>query len=122
MKDDANSPVVVIGAGIVGLSTAIWLARAGRPDTLIDRDGAGHDNAASYGNAGVLAACSVAPVTAPGLAAKGPGILLTPDFPVFLRWQYLPRLTTRQAGDAMLTRIWTSSSSSTLTVLPLFTI
>ncbi len=82
--------VVVIGAGIIGVSTGIWLRRAGIPVTLIDRSGPGQ--ATSYGNAGVLAACSVTPVTAPGLIGKAPRMLMNPDFPLFMRWSYLPRL------------------------------
>lgn len=81
---------VVIGAGIVGVSAAIWLRRAGVAVTLIDRLGPGKGT--SHGNAGVLAACSVAPVTAPGLVAKAPGMLASRDFPLFLRWSYLPKL------------------------------
>ena len=82
--------VVVIGAGIVGVSTAIWLRRAGADVTLVDRAKPG--TGTSHGNAGVLAACSMVPVTAPGLARKAPGMLLDRDFPLFLRWSYLPRL------------------------------
>jgi glycine/D-amino acid oxidase-like deaminating enzyme len=82
--------VVVIGAGIAGVSTAIWLRRSGHEVTLIDRAEPGQGT--SYGNAGVLAACSVAPVTAPGLIGKAPGMLFNPDYPLFLRWSYLPRL------------------------------
>ena len=59
---------------------------------MIDRNAIGDESAASFGNAGVLAACSVAPVTAPGLALKGPGLLMDPNFPLFLRWSYLPKL------------------------------
>ena len=84
--------VVVIGAGIVGVSTAIWLRRKGADVTIVDRNAPGDDRATSYGNAGVLAACSVAPVTAPGLVLKGPRMALDPNFPLFLRWSYLPRL------------------------------
>ena len=90
----AVSPhVVVSGAGVVGVSTAIWLRRAGISVTIVDRVEAGTSAATSYGNAGVLAACSVAPVTAPGLVRKSPGMLFNPDFPLFLRWSYLPKLT-----------------------------
>ncbi|MEM9578596.1 MAG: FAD-dependent oxidoreductase [Pseudomonadota bacterium] len=85
-------PVVVIGAGIVGLSTAIWLARLQQAVTLIDRDDIGGAGSTSFGNAGVLACCSVAPVTGPGLALKGPKLLMDPDFPLFVRWSYLPKL------------------------------
>jgi len=82
--------IVVIGAGIVGLSTAIWLRRASVDVTVIDRAEPGMGT--SYGNAGIIAACGIAPVTSPGLARKGPLLLLDPNFPLFLRWSYLPRL------------------------------
>jgi D-amino-acid dehydrogenase len=82
--------VIIIGGGIVGLSTAIWLLRGGQKVTLIDPGVTGRP--ASYGNAGVLAACSVAPVTMPGLIGKGLLLALDPNSPLFLRWSYLPRL------------------------------
>jgi len=82
--------IAVIGAGIVGVSAALWLRRGGAEVTLIDRLAPGQG--ASYGNGGVLAACGIVPVTAPGLALKGPGMLLDRDAPLFLRWGYLPRL------------------------------
>lgn len=86
----AKEHIVVVGAGIVGVSTAIWLLRAGRDVTLLDKSEPG--GGTSYGNAGVLASCSVAPVTAPGMIAKAPKMLLNPNFPLFLRWSYLPKL------------------------------
>ena len=82
--------VVVIGAGIVGISSAIWLRRAGVDVTVIDRGAPG--TGTSHGNGGVLAACAMVPVTAPGMIRKAPGMLLNSDFPLFLRWSYLPRL------------------------------
>ncbi len=89
MRKKADT-IVVIGAGIVGVSAAIWLRRAGCAVTLIDRGRPGMGT--SYGNAGVLAACSVVPVTTPGLLFKGPRMLLDPQFPLYMRWSYLPRL------------------------------
>lgn len=86
----ASDQVVVVGAGIVGVSAAIWLRRAGADVVLVDRGAPGQG--ASFGNAGVLAACSVVPVTAPGLVTKAPRMLLDRDFPLFLRWPYMPRL------------------------------
>ncbi|SNR52237.1 NAD(P)/FAD-dependent oxidoreductase [Puniceibacterium sediminis] len=82
--------VVVIGAGIVGVSTAIWLRRYGAAVTLVDRAPPGEGT--SHGNGGVLAACAMLPVTAPGLIRKAPGMLLDRDAPLFLKWAYLPRL------------------------------
>ncbi|PWE33887.1 FAD-dependent oxidoreductase [Maritimibacter sp. 55A14] len=82
--------VVVIGAGIVGVSTAIELHRAGHDVTLIDRGAPG--DGTSYGNAGLLASCAIVPVTVPGVVAKAPKMLLGRDQPLYLRWSYLPRL------------------------------
>ena len=81
---------VVIGAGINGLSTAIWLQRFGHDVTLVDRAEPG--SGTSYGNAGILAAGAVLPVTVPGLIAKIPKMVLSRKSPLFLRWRYLPRL------------------------------
>ena len=85
-----RSPVAVIGAGIVGVSTAIWLQRDGHDVVLIDRGEPGEGT--SYGNGGVLASCSVVPVTVPGLIRKAPRMLLSRDQPLFLKWRYLPTL------------------------------
>ena len=85
-----SKQVIVIGAGIVGISTTIWLQRYGCKVTLIDRQIS--KQAASYGNAGVLASCSVVPVTVPGLLGKAPKMLFSPDQPLFLRWSYLLKL------------------------------
>ncbi|MDC0136652.1 FAD-dependent oxidoreductase [Sulfitobacter sp.] len=82
--------ILVAGAGIVGISTAIWLHRAGHTVTVVDR--AGPASGTSHGNAGVLAAGAVVPVTTPGLARKAPAMLMDRDAPLFLRWSYLPRL------------------------------
>ena len=82
--------VIVIGGGIVGASTALWLLRAGQSVTVIDR--AGWAGGTSHGNAGVLAAAAMVPLTSPGLLAKAPGMLMDPDAPLFLRWSYLIRL------------------------------
>lgn len=83
--------VIIAGAGIVGVSTGIWLRRISDADvTIIDRLPPGEGT--SHGNAGVLAACSIAPVTAPGLTRKAPRMLMNPDFPLFMRWGYFPKL------------------------------
>lgn len=86
----AAKTVAIIGAGIVGVSTAIWLQREGHRVVLIDRLGPAEGT--SYGNAGVLASASIVPITGPGLTAKAPRMLLDPNQPLFLKWGYLPRL------------------------------
>jgi D-amino-acid dehydrogenase len=82
--------VAVIGAGIVGVSTAIWLQREGHDVILIDRKGPAEG--ASFGNGGVLAAAAVVPVTVPGLLRRAPRMLLDPNQPLFMKWSYLPKL------------------------------
>lgn len=82
--------IAIIGAGIVGAASAIWLRRAGYEVTLLDKGVPGMG--ASFGNGGILASCSVVPVTGPGLLRKSPGYLADPNFPLFVRWSYLPKL------------------------------
>lgn len=82
--------IIVVGAGIVGVSCAIWLQRAGHSVTVVDR--AGPAAGTSHGNAGVLAAGAIVPVTTPGLMGKAPGLLFDRDAPLFLKWSYLPKL------------------------------
>ena len=84
------SHTVVVGAGIVGVATALWLVRAGHKVTLVDRSSPGEGT--SHGNAGVLAACAMVPVTTPGLVTKAPKMPFSKQFPLFMRWSYLPRL------------------------------
>ena len=90
LANGGSGPVAVIGAGIVGVATALWLQRDGRDVILIDRTGPGEGT--SFGNGGVLASCSVVPVTVPGLIRKAPRMLFDPAQPLFLKWSYLPRL------------------------------
>ena len=80
--------IIVIGAGICGLSTAIWLRRAGHGVTLIDKDhpGAG----ASYGNAGLLAQWAIVPMNTPDLRKTAFKYLTSPDSPLFMQWSALP--------------------------------
>lgn len=87
---DSSSHCVIVGAGIVGIATGIWLARAGVKVTVVDRQPPGEGT--SHGNAGVLAACAMVPVTGPGLLRKAPFMLMNSDFPLFMRWSYLPRI------------------------------
>ena len=82
--------IIVIGAGIVGVSTAIWLQRSGFEVTIIDQKGPA--TGASHGNAGILAASSIIPVPNPSLIKKLPFYLLSKDSPVFFKMSYLPKM------------------------------
>jgi D-amino-acid dehydrogenase len=81
--------IVIVGAGIVGAASAIWLRRAGKEVTLIDKGEPGMG--ASYGNGCILASSSVVPVTGPGLLRKAPAYLADPNFPLFIALELPPK-------------------------------
>lgn len=89
--------IAVIGAGLVGLSTAIALLREGFAVTLFDRnapeDRANWRAAASFGNACTFALGACLPVAMPGIVKAVPRMLLNPDGPLALRFSDLPRLS-----------------------------
>jgi glycine/D-amino acid oxidase-like deaminating enzyme len=88
--------VMVIGAGLVGLCSALWLQRFGHRVTIIDRepplDGASWRQACSYGNACTVAPHGVVPVGTPGILWRVSGMLRDPLSPLTIVWRYLPHL------------------------------
>ena len=80
--------VTVIGAGIVGISTALSLQREGLRVRVVDPRPPG--TATSFGNAGALVGGSVLPISTPELRRSLPGLLLNPTSPLRIRWRYLP--------------------------------
>ncbi len=87
-----QTSVAVIGAGIIGVTTAIALQQAGFEVRLIEAAEPGGQQAASYGNAGWFSPASVVPMSMPGLWRKVPGMLTDPLGPLTIRWTALPRL------------------------------
>jgi FAD dependent oxidoreductase len=78
----------IIGAGIVGMSTAAFLQRTGYRVTVIDRLSPGQG--CSFGNAGGLAFAEIYPAIHPRILLKIPGWLMDPLGPLTVRWSYLP--------------------------------
>lgn len=76
--------VGVIGAGVIGVTTAYELAAAGHEVTVFERCGAAAAGT-SFANAGVMAAGYVTPWAAPGMPGKVLRHLLSPHAPVRLR-------------------------------------
>ena len=85
--------VAVIGAGVVGLSTALWLQKKGMDVVVVDPapplPGISFRNAASFGNAATIAPSGIFPTAAPGILWKVPGMLLRRDGPLTLYWRDL---------------------------------
>jgi D-amino-acid dehydrogenase len=90
VAEGTDKPLVVIGAGAVGVATALYLQRDGLPVTIVDPRGPGEGT--SRGNASIIAVESCVPVATPGIARAVPGMLLDPLGPLAIRWSYLPRL------------------------------
>lgn len=76
--------VVVIGAGIIGVTSAYYLRQAGFDVTVIERN-SGVAQETSYGNAGVIAPAYVGPWAQPGMPRKVLSYLLRPHAPVVFR-------------------------------------
>jgi len=85
-QNDAAPDVTILGAGIVGITTALSLTERGFKVTLIDRSPPAEG--ASYGNAGSLSPWSCVPQSMPGLWKSIPGWLVDPEGPVALRLAY----------------------------------
>ena len=61
--------VVVIGAGVIGLCTALYCAQRGLRVTVVERGGEQRD-ACSYGNTGMIVPSHFIPLAAPGAVAQ----------------------------------------------------
>lgn len=79
--------VVVIGAGVVGLSVALACARRGWSVTVVERQGPSRSGC-SYGNAGMVVPSHFIPLAAPGMMALGLKWMWNPESPFYIkpRW------------------------------------
>lgn len=74
--------VVVVGAGIVGLSTAWHLQSEGIDVTVVDREGVAAGS--SWGNAGWLSPALTLPLAEPAVLASGVRAMLKSSSPVYV--------------------------------------
>jgi D-amino-acid dehydrogenase len=72
--------VVVIGAGVIGITTALELQRRGHSVLVLDRKGIAAETSA--GNAGAFAFSEVEPLATPGIMRKAPKWMLDPLGPL----------------------------------------
>ena len=83
--------VGIIGAGIQGVCTGLFLQKKGYSVTLFDRDDPG-SAAASYGNAGHFSPYASVPVNRPDILIDVPAMLLSSNGPLALKWNYVPKM------------------------------
>ncbi len=79
--------VTILGAGVIGLSTALYCARRGMQVTVIDRSPAQRDGC-SFGNAGMVVPSHFIPLAAPGMVSLGLKWMWNPESPFYIK----PRL------------------------------
>ena len=96
MKPDQ---VIIIGAGIVGLSTAYFLQERGVQVTVVDRTAVAAGS--SWGNAGWLAPALTMPLPEPAILAFGLRAMFRPSAPLYIPPTLNPRLIQFLAQFAM---------------------
>lgn len=105
-NDRFDTDVLVLGAGIIGVSVALHLQKRGKSVILVDRRAPGDET--SYGNAGLIERASVIPYGFPRDIATLMKYATNRSADVRFRWSFLPKLA------PWLARFWRESSSTRL--------
>lgn len=79
--------VLILGGGVIGLSTALYCARRGFAVTVVDRNPEQRDGC-SFGNAGMVVPSHFIPLAAPGMVGLGLKWMWNPESPFWIK----PRL------------------------------
>jgi D-amino-acid dehydrogenase len=82
--------VIVVGAGIIGIASALYLQRDGLSVAVVDPEEPGEK--CSYGNSGSFGVGIIAPAGLPGTIWRLPRLLLDPRQPLFIDPTLLHRL------------------------------
>lgn len=77
------SKVLVVGGGIIGLSSAYYLQQAGHEVTVVEK-GSLEDNC-SFGNAGMIVPSHFVPLAAPGMVEQGIRWMFDSKSPFYVR-------------------------------------
>jgi glycine/D-amino acid oxidase-like deaminating enzyme len=86
-----NLKVGIVGAGIQGISNALFLQKKGFDVTIFDKEEPGSP-AASYGNAGHFSPYACVLMNRPDVIADVPAMLLSSTGPLALKWNYVPKM------------------------------
>ncbi|WP_313614999.1 FAD-binding oxidoreductase [Agrobacterium sp.] len=104
MSGQEKCDVLVIGTGIIGVMSALYLQQQGRSVTLLERGEIA--GGASAGNAGILAFPEIIPIAAPGIMKKAPRWLMDPLGPLSVPPSYALKIA------PWLWRFWRASSEA----------
>jgi len=85
-----NFRIGIIGAGIQGVCSALFLQKKGHQVIIFDKDEPGC--AASYGNAGHFSPYASVPLNRPDVLSDVPSMLLSSKGPLALKWNYVPKM------------------------------
>lgn len=88
--------IAIIGGGVIGVATALELARRGRSVTLLERGRVAYG--CSFGNCGWLTPSLARPLAAPGQARKALPWLLDPESPFYIKPRLSPSLASWLLG------------------------
>ena len=89
MKNELK--VGIVGAGIQGISNALFLQKKGFQVTVFDRDEPGSP-VASYGNAGHFSPYASLSLNRTDVLADVPAMLISSTGPLALKWNYVPKM------------------------------
>ena len=81
----------IVGAGIQGISNALFLQKKGYEVTIFDREEPG-SVAASYGNAGHFSPYASLSLNRTDVLADVPAMLMSSTGPLALKWNYVPKM------------------------------
>jgi D-amino-acid dehydrogenase len=87
---EKNLKIGVVGAGIQGVCTALFLQKKGYQVILFDRDLP--INSASYGNAGHFSPYASVPLNRTDIVSDVPTMLLSSRGPLAIKWNYVPKM------------------------------
>lgn len=79
--------VIIVGGGVVGLSTAYYCSQRGYDVTVLERNSEEHEGC-SFGNAGLIIPSHVVPLASPGMVKLGLKYMFDPSGPFYIK----PRL------------------------------
>jgi D-amino-acid dehydrogenase len=112
MSGNASSHILILGGGIIGLSTAYALLKRGHAVTVLER---GPEDSAScaVGSAGMICPSHFVPLAAPGMVALGLKWMWNPESPFYIKprfnldlmkwgWNFLRAANAKQADAASL--------------------